>query len=409
MTSTDAMTLARTRSWSLAALIASLSMLGPFSIDMYLPALPSIGSALDAPPIAVQQTLSIYLFAYALMMLWHGALSDALGRRPIVLAGLAIFAVATLGCAIAGNIESLWLFRAIQGACAGTGLVVGRALIRDRFHGAEAQKLMSQITLVFGIAPVVAPIAGGLLLTGFGWRAIFWALLAFTLAVLAWAARAMPETLPREARHSLAPRALWRNYKAVLSRADFLLLATIPALNFAAFFVYIAAAPAFLIDLLGVSTRGFAWLFVPMIGGIMIGAAISGRLAGRRSPRETIGLGYAIMAAGVVGSLAASVLAPRFVAWHVAPIMIYTTGSALVMPSITLLMLDLFPSMRGLVSSLQGFIHFLLSAFNAGTIAPLLARSLFTLAAGMALFALASFALWRVYQWRTSTSMKGST
>ena len=384
-------------------------MLGPFSIDMYLPALPAIGNALDAPPIAVQQTLSIYLFAYAFMMLWHGSLSDALGRRPVVLGGLVVFAVATLGCAVAGNIESLWLMRALQGACAGTGLVVGRALIRDRFQGPEAQRLMSQITLVFGIAPVVAPIAGGLLLTAFGWRAIFWALLAFALASLAWAARAMPETLPREARHSLAPRVLWRNYVTVLARVDYLLLAAIPALNFAAFFLYIAAAPAFLIDRLGVSTRGFAWLFVPMIGGIMVGAAISGRLAGRVSPRDTVRIGFVIMFVGVAASVAASLFAPRFVAWHVAPIMVFTTGSALVMPSITLLMLDLFPTMRGLASSLQGFIHFGLSAINAGTIAPLLARSLPGLAAGMAAFALASVALWAVYLRRTQSHSKGST
>jgi DHA1 family bicyclomycin/chloramphenicol resistance-like MFS transporter len=399
---------ARARSWSLAALIASLSMLGPFSIDMYLPALPAIGAALDASPIAVQQTLSIYLFAYAFMMLWHGALSDALGRRPVVLGGLAVFAVATLGCAIAGNIESLWLTRAVQGACAGSGLVVGRALIRDTFQGAEAQRLMSQITLVFGVAPVIAPIAGGLLLGAFGWRAVFWALLAFTLAVLAWAARAMPETLPREARQSLAPRVMWANYKAVVSHVDYLLLATIPALNFAAFFVYIAAAPAFLIDLLGVSTQGFAWLFVPMIGGIMAGAVLSGRLAGRRSPRDTIRLGFTIMFAGVAASIVASLFAPRFVAWHVLPIMVFTIGSALVMPSITLLMLDLFPSMRGLASSLQGFIHFLLGGVNAGTIAPLLARSLPGLAAGMAAFALASAALWIVYLRRTRAHSKGS-
>ena len=404
----DHATNARARSWSLAALIASLSMLGPFAIDMYLPALPAIGVALAAPAIAVQQTLSVYLFAYALMMLWHGALSDALGRRPVVIGGLAIFALATLGCAIAGNIETLWLFRAMQGACAGTGLVVGRAIIRDRFQGAEAQRLMSQVTLVFGVAPVIAPIAGGLLLNAFGWRAVFWALLAFTIAVLAWASRSMPETLPRHARHSLAPRTLARNYKSVVTRADFLLLASMPALNFAAFFVYIAAAPAFLIDLLGVSTRGFAWLFVPMIGGVMAGAAISGRLAGRRSSSDTVNLGYAIMFVGVAAALAASLVAPRFVAWHVLPIMIYTTGSALAMPSITLMMLDLFPSMRGLVSSLQGFIHFLLSAFNAGTIAPFLARSLITLAAGMALFTLASYALWRVYRRRASRPSKDS-
>ena len=131
----------------------------------------------DAPQLAVQQTLSVYLFTYAFMMLWHGALADALGRRPVVIASLALYAITTLGCAIAGNIETLWLFRALQGVCAGAGLVVGRAVIRDRFHGAEAQRLMARITLVFGIAPAIAPVLGGVLLNTLGWRSIFWTLL----------------------------------------------------------------------------------------------------------------------------------------------------------------------------------------------------------------------------------------
>src|ERR1700688_47352 len=192
-------------------------MLGPFSIDVYLPAFHAIGRDLTVPPLAVQQTLSSYLFAYAFMMLWHGALSDALGRRPIVIVGLGVYALSTLGCAIAGNIETMWLFRALQGACAGSGLVVGRAIIRDRFQGPEAQRVMSQITLVFGIAPAIAPVLRGVLL----------------IALLTWSAKRLPETLPVAQRQSLHPRDLWRNYVNVLRNRDFLLLATIPALDFA--------------------------------------------------------------------------------------------------------------------------------------------------------------------------------
>src|SRR5262249_8689902 len=124
--------------WSLALLLAALAMLGPLSVDAYLPAFHAIGSELAVPQLAVQQSLSVYLFAYAFMMLWHGALADALGRRPVVLASLVIYAITSLGCAIAGNIETLWLFRALQGICAGSGMVVGRAIIRDRFHGPDA-------------------------------------------------------------------------------------------------------------------------------------------------------------------------------------------------------------------------------------------------------------------------------
>lgn len=388
------------RHWALAALIASLSMIGPFAIDTYLPAFGAIRDELDATQIAVQQTLSAYLFAFALMLLWHGALSDALGRRPVVIGTLAVFAFATLGCAIAGNIESLWLFRAVQGLCAGAPMVVGRALIRDRFHGPEAQKLMSQVTLIFGIAPAIAPVIGGALLNAFGWRSIFWFLLAFTIALIGWCVRSLPETLPPSARQPLHPKALFRNYRAVLGRLDFLLLAAIPALNFAAFFLYVAVAPVFLVDLLGVSTRGFAWLFVPMITGIMVGATVSGRIAGNLSPERSIRLGYGFAFAGVAINLGMVALHPGHVAWHVLPIFVFCIGSAIIMPTITLILLDLFPSMRGLASSLQGFVQFSIAALNAGTIAPLLASSLLALALGMAAFTIGSSALWLVYRGR---------
>ena len=394
------------RSWPLAALLASLTMIGPFAIDMYLPAFPAIGAGLNASPIAVQQTLSTYLFAYAVMMLWHGALTDALGRRAVILGGLAVFAVATLGCAIAGNIETLWLFRTLQGLSAGTGLVAGRAIIRDSFHGPEAQRLMSQITMVFAVAPAIAPVLGGILLNTFGWRSIFWALLVFVVAVTGWAGKRLPETHPRELRRPLRPHALWHGYRAVLLRGDFLLLALIPALNFAAFFVYIASAPAFLIDLLGVTTWGFAWLFLPMIAGVMIGAFLSGRLAGYRSPQRTIRLGYALLFGGAVANSLVCLLAPPMVALNVAPIMVFTIGSSLVMPSVTLLMLDLFPGMRGMASSLQGFVQFGISGVTAGTIAPLLSRSLSALALGMTAFTVASFLLWLVYQRRARPQLK---
>jgi DHA1 family bicyclomycin/chloramphenicol resistance-like MFS transporter len=391
---------AHSRSWSLAALLAALAMLGPFAIDMYLPAFHAIGLEFDAAPLAVQQTLSTYLFAYAFMMLWHGALSDALGRRPIVLAGLALYTFASLGCAIAGNIQSLWLFRTLQGISAGAGLVVGRAIIRDRFHGPEAQRLMSQITMVFAIAPALAPVLGGALLNTLGWRSIFWAMLVLAAAVLAWAEKSLPETHPKSQRQPLHPRALWANYKKVLLMPDFLLLAAIPTLNFAALFLYIASAPTYLVDLLGVTTWGFAWLFVPAITGIMAGAMISGRLAGRLSPQRTIRLGYGFMFAGVVLNLLVVAFIRPGVPWHVMPILVFTMGSSVVMPSLTLILLDLIPSMRGLASSLAGFVQFAFSGFNAGTIAPFLARSLWALALGMAGFTIASFALWLVYQRR---------
>lgn len=388
------------RRWPLAALLATLTMIGPFAIDAYLPAFPAMRAEFGVAPLAIQQTLSAYLLAFAFMLLWHGALADAFGRRAVVLVAMTIFAVATLACAIAGNIESLWLARALQGLCAGAPMVAGRALIRDRFHGADAQRLMSQVTLFFGLAPAIAPVIGGVLLNAYGWRAIFWFVLGFALVALAWAWKSLPETLPPERRQPLHPRVQFANYRHVIAKPNFLLLAMIPALNFSGFFLYVAAAPVFLVDRLGVSTTGFAWLFVPLIGGVMLGAALSGRVAGRLTPQQTVRLGYRFLFAGAALQLAAAHFAPAQVAWHVLPIAVYTMGSAAVMPSATLLLLDLFPAHRGLAASLQGFLQFSLSALTAGTIAPFLSHALPALALGMASFVAASFALWLVYQRR---------
>ncbi len=397
---------ATSRTWRLAVLLGTLAMLGPYAIDAYLPAFHAIGSDLGVAQLAVQQTLSTFLFAYAFMMLWHGALADAFGRRPVVLASLGVFAIATLGCAIAGNIQSLWLFRTLQGLSAGAGIVAGRAIIRDLHYGTEAQRLMSQVTLIFGIAPAIAPVIGGALLNLLGWRSIFYALLAFTLALLVWTARRLPETLAPEARQKLAPGVMWRNYTQVLARLEFALLALVPALSFCAFFIYISTAPAFLVDRLGVTTWGFAWLFVPMIAGVMIGAALSGRLAGRIRPVRQVAIGFAIMFAAATANVAICAAGPSGTAWYVAPVMVYSMGHAMVTPCVMLLVLDLFPRNRGLATSLQGFVQFAMAGVVAGTIAPLLAEWLIALALGMAACTLAAFASWRLYRRRDHAQSK---
>ena len=166
--------------WALALLLACLGMLGPFSIDTYLPAFTGIAQSLGATPVEMQQTLSAYLMGFALMNLFHGALADSWGRRPVVLAGLAVFTLASLGCALAQHIGQLVLFRALQGMSAGAGMVVSRAIIRDLFHPDQAQKVMSQVTIYFGVAPAVAPIIGGWLADRVGRRIT---MLASALAV----------------------------------------------------------------------------------------------------------------------------------------------------------------------------------------------------------------------------------
>ena len=167
-----------------------MSALGPFSIDTYLPSFHDIAEKLGATPIQVQQTLSAYLAAFALMTLWHGALADRFGRRRVVLLALALFAIASGGCAFATRIEHLWFWRAMQGVTAGAGIVISRAIVRDLYDGPPAQRLMSQITMMFALAPAIAPVIGGWLQTLFGWRSIF-AFLVLSTAAL-WLAPCMP-------------------------------------------------------------------------------------------------------------------------------------------------------------------------------------------------------------------------
>ncbi|MBO9664809.1 MAG: multidrug effflux MFS transporter [Dokdonella sp.] len=383
----------------LAPLLAALAMFGPFAIDTIFPAFPAIAAQLHASPFAMQQTISVYLIAYALMSLLHGPLSDALGRRRVILAGVVVFALASIGCALAGTIEALLAFRALQGVSAGAGLIVGRAIIRDCFDGPEAQRLMSTVSMIFGIAPAIAPITGGWVVAVAHWSMIFWLLAAFAsllfFACIAW----LPETHPHERRLRLSAGALASSYRLIVRDRAFLPLALAGTLNFNALWVYISSAPAFVLDLLKLDAQHFAWLFIPAISGLMLGAFLSGRVAGRLSAAATVRLGYTIMLAAVVLNVFLALLFPSpRLPWSVLPIGLHAVGIGINSPTLTLLLLDRFPQYRGAVSSLQAFMSLVLSAIIAGLLSPLLSDSALKLAAGAALATLLGFAAWRAYR-----------
>lgn len=368
---------------ALQYLLAALATLGPFSIDTYMPSFPAIGLALGASPLEVQQTLTSYLVAFAAMMLFHGALSDAFGRRRVVLVSLVFYTAASLGCAFTTDITVLLILRAMQGLAAGAGLVIGRAIIRDLYEGAEAQRLMSRVTMIFGIAPAIAPIIGGWLHTWFGWRSIFIFLTLFGGVLFIVCARYLPETLASSARESFQPKPLFASYRKVGSHREFQLLSLAVAFNFAGFFLYIASAPVFIIQHLHLGEHQFGWLFIPAVSGIVLGAYISGKLAGVCSLRSTIRYGYFLLFAGAILNLSYNLLTAPALPWAVLLVALYSTGMALAMPSISLLNLELYPRNRGMVSSLQGLVHTLGSALAAGILSPLLAQQPLHLALGM--------------------------
>jgi DHA1 family bicyclomycin/chloramphenicol resistance-like MFS transporter len=390
--------MAKTRApLALAVLLAALAMIGPFSIDTYLPSFPAIQGDLEVSAVQMQQTLSVYLLTFAIMTLFHGTLSDSFGRRPIVLASLLVFALGSLGCAVAATFEQLLVFRGIQGLSAGAGIVVGRAIIRDSLEGHAAQRLMSLVTMIFGVAPAIAPIIGGWLQDWFGWRAVFVFLVAYSAILLLACNARLPETLPQHDRQPFRPGPLARNYWMLGRSIPLFLLSSAIALNFCGFFIYIVSAPAFIYDLLGLTATDFPWLFVPGIAGVMVGAFLSGRLAGKVSRRMTVNAGYAVIFTAAAMNVAYSALASPAVPWSVAPVMIYTLGMALSMPSLTLIALDLFPHNRGLAASLLGFEHSLLSGLAAGVVSPVLSGSDITLAGGMAGLAVMGWASWLLY------------
>ena len=275
-------------------LLACLGMLGPFSIDTYLPAFTGIASSLGATPVEMQQTLSAYLLGFAAMNLFHGALADSFGRRPVVLAGVAVFTLASIGCAMSQTIGELVAFRALQGMSAGAGMVVSRAIIRDMFPPADAQRVMSQVTIYFGVAPAIAPIIGGFLFVHADWHSIFWFLAG--IGSLLWLAmwRQLPETLHADQVQPFSVANLMRGYWQMGSSPRFIALAFASGVPFNGMFLYVLSAPVFLGEHMKMGPTQFFWFFMLTIGGIMGGAWLSGRLAGRFSAARPIRRGFTI-------------------------------------------------------------------------------------------------------------------
>jgi DHA1 family bicyclomycin/chloramphenicol resistance-like MFS transporter len=377
----DARTIWQAPNWALAILLACLGMLGPFSIDTYLPAFTGIGQAIGASPVEMQQTLSAYLFGFAVMNLFHGALSDSFGRRPIVLGGLAVFTLASVGCALSSHIGALVFFRAVQGMSAGAGIVVSRAVIRDMFPPADAQRVMAQVTIYFGVAPAIAPMVGGFLFVHAGWPSIFWLLTAVGIALFALNWKLLPETLHETHKQPFNVGNLLRGYWSLASNPRFLMLALASGIPFNGMFLYVLSAPIFLGDILGLSPAQFFWFFVLTIAGITSGAFVSGRMAGRVKPTHQIRYGFVIMAAVAIANVILNLLFAPSPWWALVPLALYAFGWAMMVPVVTLMVLDLVPERRGMASSLQACVGSTANGVVAGVVAPLVMHSAVALAA----------------------------
>ena len=381
--------------WGIAALLAALAMVSPFSIDTFYPSFPAIQHEFSLTVWQIQQTITVYMVPFALMTLVQGPLSDALGRRPVVLVGLFIYSLASIACVLAPTFAVLLTFRAVQGMSAGVGMAVGRAIIRDLHEGPEAQKLMSTITMIFSIAPAVAPVLGGWIHVLLGWRYVFGFMVLAGVSLVTMSYLLLPETHPFERRARLNFGKLAQTVWKIATTREFMLYAVALGVTFSAMITFIGAAPAIVMGHWHMGETSFAALFVPLICGILGGAFLSGRLAGKIPGGRQIAIGYALALTGAALSviLHASMDAPPIFPQQVL-ITLVATGVQLMMPIFALRMLDLFPEVRGSAASVQSCVMLGIGAIFLGGVVPLLSHSMLALAVEALLSALTGFIIW---------------
>lgn len=377
----------------LTLVAALLSMLGPFSIDTYLPSFPEIEIEFAVSRAVLSQSLSVYLLAAAFSTLFWGPVADRFGRRLVILISMALYTLGSIGCALADSASTFLLLRVAQGLAASGGFIAGRAMIRDAHDADSARRAMSQVMLLFAVAPAIAPVLGGWLHDYFGWRSVFWFLSIFG-SMLFLMGFFVQETLVHEQRQSIHPGAVIRIYWSALSHKQFPALIFSLSFSFAGLFLYIAGAPTVIYDLLGLGSDDFGWLFIPIVVGLMAGAFMSTQLSHRWTAQRMITVGFLLMITAVVINLLCSSLATAGILVVIGPLVLYVLGLALMMPAITVLALDCLPTHRGTAASMQGFLQMITNAAVVSFAIPLLNASWLNFVIGQLLFLLLAVLMW---------------
>jgi DHA1 family bicyclomycin/chloramphenicol resistance-like MFS transporter len=379
----------------LTLIVALLTMIGPFTIDTYLPSFPAIEAEFAVSRALLSQSLAFYLAAFAISTLVWGPLSDRLGRRAVVVSTLSLYLLASLGCALAGDYGSFLLFRLLQGVAAGGSLAAGRTMIRDVYSPQDAQRAMSRVMMLFALAPAVAPVIGGWLHDAFGWHSVFYFLALYSGLMLVLILLRIPETLPTSMRQSFHPLNVARVYGHIMVHRRFQSLVFMLACYFGGMFLYIAGAPTVVFNFLKLNADDFAVLFVPLVGGLIGGAWLSGRLAHRWHAERTVTLALTLMTLGAVLNAAQALTLSPLVVTSIIPLVFYTTGIGIAMPAMTVLSLDCFPHNRGAASAVQGFIQMMGNALIASLAVPLLGHRPDWLALGQLSLVVIALILWR--------------
>ena len=377
----------------LTVIAALLAMIGPFSIDAYLPSFPDIELEFGVSRAVLVQSLGIYLLATAISTLAWGPLADRVGRRMVIMVSMGGYTLGSIGCALAASVETFMFFRVVQGLAASGGFIAGRAMIRDAHDTQSAHRAMSQVMLLFALSPAAAPILGGWLHDTFGWRSVFWFLSMFG-GLLGLMGYFIAETLVPEQRRSILPSAVSLVYIRAVKHPRFPALVLCLSFAFAGLFLYIAGAPTVLYDFLGLGSTDFGWLFVPIVGGLILGASISARLAHRLPQSRTISIGVSLMCLATIINAAVAYLSEPGLVTVIGPLVLYVTGLSIMMPAITVMALDCFPGHRGTAASMQGFLQMSSNAAVASLAVPLLHGTWMNFVLGQGLFFIVAAGLW---------------
>lgn len=340
--------------WRFTLLVAPLAMLGPFSLDTYLPSFPAMAESLAVGSAAMQATFAVYLVAFAAATLIVGPWSDLVGRRPVVLFATLGFVLASLLLTLATSFWHVLLLRVAQGVTVAAGVVVGRAIVRDRFETDDARRVFALITMVFALGPAIAPMVGGLLQSLIGWRAVFGFLALYGLVVSVALYLWLPETLPRSNRIQWQPLRILSQYPQALRNPAFLQPIVVLAFFFSILFIFVAGSPVIIYDHLAGDENDFWWLFGPLVIGLFVGGLVGGRLVGRLSTTNSVWLGLGIAGLALL-SFGVTVLMFAGSPWILIPLLGYSFGLSLTMPALTVMALDCYPRTRGMAAALQLF------------------------------------------------------
>jgi DHA1 family bicyclomycin/chloramphenicol resistance-like MFS transporter len=380
----------------LLPLVTVLTMLGPFSVDTYLPAFPAMESDYGISTAHMSQTLGAFLFAFAFSTLAWGPLMDRFGRKHVVLVSLLGFALVSTGCALSTEYNAFLGFRIAQGLFASCGVIGGRAMVRDVYEGQSAVKAMSRVMFFFALGPAIAPVVGAVLLDAWGWQSIFWfqTILGFILALgLMFLVK---ETQHIDHVQPIHPLAVLANYTHALRNPYFVLLLLAMACAFSGLFIYIAGASRVVYDFLHLGAEEFWILFVPMVAGLMIGSWLSGKMSATYTPQAAVVWGFIIMTLAVMMNVTQVAFLPANPVTVIMPMTVYALGFSILLPNIGIMLLDCYPKNRGMASALQGFAHMGGNAMVASVLIPLILGKLLWFVLAQLVLLTVAFLWWRL-------------